>query len=39
MLPIHAQFEDKSISVEAGIMDMLDRMQTGRFKVFKHLGD
>ena len=39
MLPIHAQFEDKSISVEAGLMDMLDRMQTGRFKVFKHLGD
>ena len=26
-------------SVEAGIMDMLDRMQTGRFKVFKHLND
>jgi len=39
MLPIHAQFEDKSISVEAGLMDMLDRMQTGRFKVFKHLHD
>ena len=26
-------------SVEAGIIDMLDRMQTGRFKVFKHLND
>lgn len=26
-------------SVEAGIMDLLDRMQTGRFKVFKHLND
>lgn len=25
--------------VEAGIMDMLDRMQTGRFKVFKHLTE
>jgi phage terminase large subunit-like protein len=25
--------------VEAGLMDMLDRMQTGRFKVFKHLND
>lgn len=25
--------------VEAGLMDMLDRMQTGRFKVFRHLGD
>jgi hypothetical protein len=33
----HAQFEDKSVSVEAGITDMLIRMQTGRFKVFKHL--
>ena len=35
----HAQFEDKSISVEAGIMAMLDRMQTERFKVFAHLED
>ena len=26
-------------SVEAGITDMLDRMQTGRFKVAKHLHD
>lgn len=25
--------------VEAGLMDMLDRMQTGRFKVAKHLHD
>lgn len=25
--------------VEAGIMDLLDMMQTGRFKVFKHLTD
>ncbi len=39
MLHEHAQFEDKSVSVEAGLMDMLDRMQTGRFKVFKHLND
>jgi Terminase RNaseH-like domain len=39
MLAVHAQFEDKSISVEAGIADMLIRMQTGRFKVFKHLND
>ena len=29
----------KSVSVEAGLMDMLDRMQSGRFKVFKHLND
>lgn len=26
-------------SVEAGIMDMLERMKTGRFKVFSHLSD
>ena len=39
MLYEHAQFEDKSVSVEAGLMDMLARMQTGRFKVFKHLND
>ena len=39
MLHEHAQFEDGSVSVEAGLMDMLDRMQTGRFKVFKHLND
>jgi phage terminase large subunit-like protein len=35
----HAQFEDGSVSVEAGLMAMLDRMQTGRLKVFKHLED
>jgi phage terminase large subunit-like protein len=29
----------KSVSVEAGLMDMLTRMQTGRFKVFAHLND
>jgi Terminase RNaseH-like domain/Terminase large subunit, T4likevirus-type, N-terminal len=39
MLHEHAQFEDGSVSVEAGLMDMLDRMQTGRFKVFKELND
>ena len=26
-------------SVEAGIMDLLERMETGRFKVFRHLND
>jgi hypothetical protein len=31
--------ETKSVSVEAGLMDMLQRMQSGRFKVFKHLHD
>jgi hypothetical protein len=39
LLHEHAQFTDGSVSVEAGLMDMLDRMQTGRFKVFKHLND
>ena len=39
MLYEHAQFEDGSVSVEAGLMEMLTRMQTGRFKVFKHLND
>jgi hypothetical protein len=39
MLHEHAQFEDKSVSVEAGPMAMLTRKQTGRFKVFKHLND
>lgn len=39
MMLDHAQFEDGSVSVEAGLMDMLTRMQTGRFKVFKHLND
>jgi phage terminase large subunit-like protein len=35
----HAQFEDGSVSVEAGIMKMLSLMQGGKFKVFKHLND
>ncbi len=39
MLHTHAQFEDGSVSVEAGLMQMLTRMQTGHFKVFKHLND
>src|SRR6266511_3190559 len=39
MLATHAQFEDKSISVEAGIADLLIRMETGRFKVFRHLTE
>ena len=39
MLPERATFMDGSNGVEAGLMDMLDRMQTDRFKVFKHLAD
>lgn len=33
-----ATFEDGSNGVEAGIMEMLDRMQTGRWKVFSTCG-
>ena len=39
MLGSRATFEDGSNGVEAGLMEMLDRMQTGRFKVFHHLRD
>jgi hypothetical protein len=39
MLPMHATFEDGTNGVEAGIQDMLDRMQTGRWKVFAHLTE
>lgn len=39
MLGSHATFPDGSIGVEAGLFLMLERMQTGRFKVFKHLND
>jgi Terminase RNaseH-like domain len=27
------------VSVEAGLLDMLQRMESGRFKVVKHLND
>lgn len=36
MLSERATFEDGTNGVEAGIMEMLDRMQTGRFKVFSN---
>lgn len=48
MLPMHAQFEEadseeeekkSKVSVEAGIQEMLTRMQTGRFKVFSNLTE
>lgn len=39
MLADRATFEDGSNGVEAGIFEMFDRMQTGRLKVFSHLGD
>lgn len=35
MLPEKATWEDGGVGVEAGVIDMLDRMQTGRWKVFK----
>jgi len=34
MLPERATFQDGTHGVETGIMEMLDRMQTGRWKVF-----
>jgi phage terminase large subunit-like protein len=39
MLPERITFEDGTNGVEAGIFDMLDRMLTGRFKVFAHLAE
>jgi hypothetical protein len=39
MLDERATFEDGSNGVEAGVMDILDRMKTGRFRVAKHLED
>lgn len=39
MLPERATFDDGSNGVEAGISDMLQRMQTGRFKVFSTCGE
>lgn len=39
MLSDHATHEDGGNGVEAGVIEMLDRMQTGRLKVFKHLEE
>ena len=39
MLKDRATFPDGSAGVEAGLMEMLERMQTGRLKVFSHLTD
>lgn len=36
MLPERTQFDDGSIAVEPGIQIMLNRMETGRFKVFSN---
>lgn len=39
MLGQHATHATGGNGVEAGIMDILTRMQTGRFKVFSHLNE
>ncbi len=39
MLPTHATFPDGSLSTEAGIMEMDERMKTGRLKVASHLNE
>lgn len=40
MLPERAQYPDeRGNGVEAGVIDLLQRMQTGRFKVASHLSD
>lgn len=39
MLKDRAQFDDGSNGVEAGVADMLIRMQTQRLRVFSHLED
>jgi phage terminase large subunit-like protein len=39
MMGQRATFSDGSNGVEAGLMEMLDRMQTGRIKVFRHLNE
>lgn len=38
MLPERATFPDGSNGVEAGVLDMLQRMQTGRLKIARHLS-
>src|SRR5262249_14440914 len=35
----HAQYEDGSTSVESGVLEMLDRMRGGRWKVFRGRND
>jgi phage terminase large subunit-like protein len=35
LLPLHATHENGGTDLEAGLMEMLERMQTGRWKVFR----
>lgn len=39
LLAEHATHEEGGFGLEAGIFDMLDRMKTGRFKVFQHCAE
>ena len=39
MLAERATFDDGTNGLEAGVFEMLDRMQTGRLKVCRHLND
>lgn len=39
MLPAHATHPKGGYLVEPGIIEMIERMRTGRFKVFEHLDD
>jgi phage terminase large subunit-like protein len=39
VMPHHAVHADGGFGLEAGVMDLLDRMMTGRLKVFATLGD
>lgn len=39
LLPERATFPDGSNGLEAGVIQMLQRMQTGRLKVFSHLNE
>jgi phage terminase large subunit-like protein len=39
MLQTHAQWPDKGVGVEAGIVEIYRLMELGKFKVFSHLSD
>ncbi len=39
MMREHATFDNGGHGLEAGLLEMLQRMQSGRFKVFHHLED
>lgn len=39
MLAAHATWQDGGVGVEVGLVELYERMTTGRFKVFSHLSD